>query len=276
MTLSGTQIDASARVDARAEIGNDVSIGPFCVVGPDVVIGDGCRLVANVHVTGHTRIGPRTVVSPFASLGTPPQSLRYKGEPTRLVIGSDCDIREGVTMNIGTEFGGGVTTVGNRCFFMVNSHVAHDCAVGNEVIFANNAVIAGHVTVGDFVVFGGQAAVLQFIRVGEGAMVAGLTGVRADIIPWGLVEGRIGELAGLNVVGMRRRGFNKDGIHRLRRAFQAAFFGAGTFRERLETVAADHGGDPAVARMLEFIRSAKRPVTMAGDRAGPAEEAEDE
>jgi UDP-N-acetylglucosamine acyltransferase len=271
MTLSGTQIDASARVDARAEIGNDVSIGPFCVVGPDVVIGDGCRLIAHVHVTGHTRVGPRTVIYPFASLGTPPQSLRHKGEPTRLLVGSDCDIREGVTMNTGTEFGGGVTTVGDRCFFMVGSHVAHDCTVGTEVIFANNAVLGGHVTVGDFTVFGGQAAVRQFVRIGEGAMVVGLSGVRADVIPWGMVQGPLAELVGLNVVGMRRRGFGKDGIHRLRRAYQAAFFGAGTFRERLEAIAADHGAEPSVARMLEFIRSGTRPLTMASDRNGGAE-----
>jgi UDP-N-acetylglucosamine acyltransferase len=272
MTLSGTQIDSSARVDARAEIGRDVTIGPYCVIGPDVVIGDGCRLAAHVHITGHTTVGARTVVYPFASLGTPPQSVRYNGGPTRLLVGSDCDIREYVSMNTGTEFGGGVTTVGDRCFFMVGSHVAHDCTVGNEVTFANNAVLGGHVTVGDFTVFGGQAAVRQFVRIGEGAMVVGLSGVRADVIPWGMVQGPLAELVGLNVVGMRRRGFSKDDIHRLRRAYRAVFFGAGTFRERLDAIAIAPGGDLLVARLLEFIRSGKRPLTMARERVGASEE----
>ena len=199
-------IDPTARVEPGAVIGQDVSIGPYCVIGPNVAIGDGCRLVAHVHVTGHTTIGARTVIYPFASLGTPPQSVKYRGGPTRLVIGADCDIRESVTMNTGTEDDGGVTEVGDRCFLMVGSHVGHDCQVGNDVTFANNVVLGGHVTVGDYVVFGGQAAVRQFVRIGEGAMVVGMSGVRADVIPFGLVQGPLADLIGLNVVGMRRRG----------------------------------------------------------------------
>ena len=144
-------IDPTARIEPGAVIGQDVSIGPYCVIGPNVVIGDGCKLVAHVHVAGHTTIGPRTVIYPFASLGTPPQSVKYRGGPTRLVIGAECDIRENVTMNTGTEEVGGVTEVGDRCFLMVGSHVGHDCQVGNDVIFANNVVLGGHVTIGDFV-----------------------------------------------------------------------------------------------------------------------------
>ena len=202
-------IDPTARIEPGAAIGQNASIGPYCVVGPHAVIGDGCRLVAHVHVAGHTTIGPRTVLYPFASLGSPPQSVKYRGGPTRLVVGADCDIREGVTMNTGTEDGGGVTEVGDRCFLMVGSHVGHDCMVGNDVTFANNVVLGGHVTIGDFVVFGGQAAVRQFVRIGEGAMIVGLSGVRADVIPFGLVQGPLANLMGLNVVGMRRRGFTQ-------------------------------------------------------------------
>ena len=154
-------IDPTARIESGAAIGQDVTIGPFCVIGPHVAIGDGCRLGAHVHVAGHTTIGPRTAIHPFASLGTPPQSVKYRGGPTRLVIGADCDIREGVTVNIGTEDDLGVTEVGDRCFLMAGSHVGHDCKVGSDVILANNVVLGGHVSVGDFVVFGGQAAVRQ-------------------------------------------------------------------------------------------------------------------
>jgi UDP-N-acetylglucosamine acyltransferase len=256
-------IDPTARIEPGAVIGKDVSIGPYCVIGPHVMIGDGCRLIAQVHVGGHTTIGPRTTLYPFASLGTPPQSVKYRGGPTRLVVGADCDIRECVTINTGTEDDRGVTEVGDRCWLMVGSHVGHDCKVGSDVTFANNVVLGGHVTIGDFVVLGGQAAVRQFVRIGEGAMVVGLSGVRADVIPFGLVQGPLADLIGLNVVGMRRRGSSKADIHRLRQAYEAMFFGGGTFRQRLEEVAAQNGGDPLVAKVIAFIRSGTRPLTMA-------------
>jgi UDP-N-acetylglucosamine acyltransferase len=266
-------IDPTARIDPGAVIGQNVSIGPYCVIGPRVKIGDGCRLLAHVHVAGHTMIGPRTVLYPFVSLGTPPQSVKYRGGPTRLVIGADCDIREGVTVNTGTEDDRGVTEVGDRCWLMVGSHIGHDCQVGNDVMFANNVVLGGHVTIGDFAVFGGQAAVRQFVRIGEGAMVVGLSGVRADVIPFGLVQGPLANLIGLNVVGMRRRGSTKADIHRLRQAYEAMFFGAGTFRERLDHVAAQWGADPLVAKVIAFIRAGQRPLTMAIRRASAGEEA---
>jgi UDP-N-acetylglucosamine acyltransferase len=246
-------IDPTARIEPGAVIGQDVSIGPYCVIGPHVKIGDGCRLLAHVHVAGHTTIGPRTVLYPFASLGTPPQSVKYRGGPTRLVIGADCDIREGVTVNTGTEDDRGVTEVGDRCWLMVGSHVGHDCKVGSDVIFANNVVLGGHVTIGDFAVFG-------------------LSGVRADVIPFGLVQGPLADLIGLNVVGMRRRGSSKADILRLREAYEAMFFGAGTFRERLDQVAAQSGGDPLVAKVIAFIRAGSRPLTMAIRRASVDEE----
>ncbi len=265
-------IDPTARVAPGAVIGEGVSIGPYCVVGPHVALGDGCRLVAHAHVAGHTSIGPRTTLYPFASLGTPPQSVKYRGGPTRLVVGADCDIREGVTMNTGTEEDRGVTEVGDRCWLMVGSHVGHDCKVGSDVIFANNVVLGGHVTIGDFAVFGGQAAVRQFVRIGEGAMVVGLSGVRADVIPFGLVQGPLADLIGLNVVGMRRRGCSKTDIHRLRQAYEAMFFGPGTFRERLGLVAAQSGDHPLVAKVIAFIRSGTRPLTMAIRRGSVDEE----
>jgi UDP-N-acetylglucosamine acyltransferase len=271
--MSATMIDASARIEAGATIGCDVSIGPYCGIGPHVTVGDGCRLLAHVNLTGHTTIGPRTVIYPFASLGSPPQSFSYRGGPTKLVVGADCDIREGVTMNTGTEDDRGVTEVGDHCFFMVGSHVGHDCKVGNNVVFANNAMLGGHVTIGNYVVFGGGVAVRQFVRIGDGAMIVGLSGVRADVIPWGMVQGPLANLVGLNVVGMRRRGLAKADIHRVRAAYQALFFGAGEFRTRLERVAAEHGADAQVAKMIDFIRAGKRPLTMAVKRAEADEDA---
>ena len=203
---------------------------------------------------------------------SPPQSVKYRGGPTRLLVGADCDIRENVTMNTGTEDGGGVTEVGDRCFLMVGSHVGHDCKVGNDVTFANNVVLGGHVAIGDNVVFGGQAAVRQFVRIGEGAMIVGLSGVRADVIPFGLVQGPLANLMGLNVVGMRRRGFSRTDIHLLRRAYEAMFFGAGTFRERLDQVAAQSSSIPLVAKVIAFIRAGSRPLTMAIRRGSADEE----
>ena len=267
------KIDPTARIEPGAVIGQNASIGPYCVIGAHVEIGDGCKLLAHVHIAGHTTIGPRTVIYPFASLGTPPQSVKYRGGPTQLVIGADCEIREGVTVNTGTEDDRGVTEIGDRCWLMVGSHIGHDCKVGNDVLFANNVVLGGHVTVGDFTVFGGQAAVRQFVRVGEGAMVVGLSGVRADVIPFGLVQGPLADLIGLNVVGIRRRGSSKAEIHRLRQAYEAMFFGAGTFRERLDLVAAQSGDDPLVAKVIAFIRAGSRPLTMAIRRASVDEEA---
>lgn len=264
--MADSQIDPSAHVASGAVIGAGVQIGPFCTVGPNVKLADGVRLVSHVNVTGHTTIGARTVVYPFASLGTPPQSLGYKGEPTRLEVGEDNDIREHVTMNTGTAADRGVTTVGNNCFFMVGSHVAHDCIVGNKVIFANNVLLGGHSQIGDNVVFGGGVAVRQFVRIGEGAMIVGLSGVRADVIPFGMAHGPLADLVGLNVVGMRRRGLSKSDVHRVRTAYQDLFFGEGQFKARLEKVATDYAGDALVVRIVEFIRAGKRPLTMGAKR----------
>jgi UDP-N-acetylglucosamine acyltransferase len=270
-------IDPTARIAEGAVIGAEVTVGPYCIIGPNVVIGEGCRLVAHVHVTGHTSIGARTTVAPFASLGTPPQSVKYRGGPTRLEIGSDCDIREGVTINTGTEDGLGVTRIGDRCMLMVGSHVGHDCVVGSNVVFANNAVLGGHVVVGDHVFFGGQCAVHQFVRIGEGAMVSGLSGAASDVIPYGFVFGTpTGMLGGLNIVGLRRRGVARADMHRLRRAYRTLFFGEGQFAERVHAVARDYPDDPLVGKIVAFIRAGgSRSLMKAHPREGgtTAEEA---
>ena len=247
----------------------NVTIGPYCVVGPDVTLGEGCRLIAHVHVAGRTSIGPRTVIHPFASLGAPPQSMKYRGGATRLVVGADCDIRENVTISTGTEDDRGLTEVGDRCFLMACSHVAHDCVVGNDVVFANNAVVGGHVSVGDYTVFGGNAAVRQRVRIGEGALIVGLAGVRADVIPFGCVQGPIANLVGLNVVGLRRRGVAREDIRRLRQASRALFFGAGLFRERVERVAGEFADHPLVGRVVACFRAGgTQPLSLAVDRHG--------
>ena len=260
-------IDPTARIAPGAVVGSEVEIGPYCVIGPDVAIGDNCRLVAHVHVAGHTTIGAGTVIQPFASLGTPPQSVRYRGGPTRLTIGAGCDIREAVTMNIGTEDDRGVTSVGNNCFFMVGSHVGHDCAVGNNVTFANNAVLGGHVLVEDHVFLGGNSAVHQFVRIGESAMISGMCGIRGDVIPFGYCIGAIGRLAGLNVIGMRRRKLTRADLHDVRRAYNALFKTSGQFTERIESVAKEFAGVGLVTQIVDFLRAAgKRPILMARTR----------
>jgi UDP-N-acetylglucosamine acyltransferase len=274
MTSIAPQIDTTAQVDPRATMGKGVVIGPFCVVGPHVTLGERVRLVAHVHIVGHTTIGAGTRIAPFASLGGPPQSTRYRGGATALMIGSDCDIRENVTANIGTEDGGGVTTVGDRCMLMVGAHVGHDCTVGNDVIFANNAVLGGHVWIGDSTVLGGQAGVLQFCRIGEGAMVSGLTGVAADIIPFGLAIGQRGCLQGINVVGLRRRGAARDDIKLVWRAYRLLFHGLGAFDERRSAVERDFGSHPMVAKIVDFMHASRhRPLMMADRSDTPADPA---
>ncbi len=247
------KIDPTARVADGARLADDVVVGPFCIVGPDVTLAEGVRLHSHVNVQGATSIGARTQVFPFASLGTPPQSVHYKGEATALVIGADCLIREQATANIGTAGGSGTTRIGDGVMMMVGSHVGHDCVVGNHVIFANNAVLAGHVSVGDHTFLGGQCAVHQFTRIGAQCMISGLTGVREDVIPFGNVLGQAGKLVGLNVIGMKRRGYTKAQMHEARAVYRDLFFGEGTFDARLERVRAGSEGSPFATLVVAFI-----------------------
>jgi UDP-N-acetylglucosamine acyltransferase len=260
-------IHASACVEAGAQLGEGVVIGPFCHVGPDVVLGDGVRLISHVSVAGVTDIGARTRIFPFASIGHEPQDLKYRGEPVCLKIGEDCIIREGVTMNPGTAGGGSQTIVGSRCAFLANAHVAHDCRLGDDIILSNNVMLAGHCQIGDFAILSGGAAAHQFVRIGAHAFVGGLAGVENDVIPYGIALGNRASLAGLNIVGLKRRGFSRETIHDLRRAYRALFAPEGTLKERAEDVAAEFAAHPEVRRILDFLREGgERAICM--PRAG--------
>ena len=260
-------IHPTAVVAPGAAIAASAEIGPYCIIGSNVTIADGCRLAAHVNVDGHTQIGAGTVVAPFASLGGRPQSTSYRGEPTRLVIGSNCDIRESVTMNRGTAEGRGVTEVGNNGFFMAYSHVGHDCILGNNIIFANSATLGGHCEVGDFVFFGGLSAAHQFVRIGAQAMIAGCSGIRNDVIPYGLASGQFALLEGMNVVGMRRRGFTHTRLKLIREFYEELFHGVGQFAARLEKMRSSGSSDPAIVEILAFIDAGgKRPLTKANPR----------
>ncbi len=238
-----------ATVDATAEI------GPYCVIGASVTIGPRVKLHSHVAVAGVTSIGADTQVFPFASLGHPPQDLKYRGEPSRLEIGERNQIREHVTMNPGTEGGGMVTRVGNDCLFMMASHVAHDCVIGNNVILVNNATLAGHVVIGDFAIMGGLSAAHQFVRIGRHAMIGGMTGVETDIIPYATVTGNRAHLSGLNLVGLKRRGYDRDAIHGLRNAYRLLFAPEGTMAERLEEVGEQFKDQELVMEIVDFIRA---------------------
>jgi UDP-N-acetylglucosamine acyltransferase len=248
-------IHPTAIIEPGARLGNDVTIGPYSCIGADVELGDGVSIMAHVVVGGRTTIGPRTRIYPFASIGLPPQDLKYHGEASALRIGAENTIREHVTMNPGTEGGGMTTSVGDRCLFMVGAHVAHDCKVGNSVIMANNATLAGHVEIGDHAVLGGLSAVHQFVRIGQHAMIGGMSGVEHDVIPYGSVMGDRARLAGLNVVGLKRRNFSRDEIHALRTAYRMIFAAEGTMAERIEDAAAMFKDDPAVMDIVAFIRA---------------------
>lgn len=248
-------IHPTAVVDPAAELGEDVEIGPFCVVGAQVTLGAGVRLLSHVVVEGRTRVGDGTVIYPFASIGHRPQDLKYKGEPSELIVGRNNQIREHVTMNPGTEGGGMVTRVGDNGLFMMGAHVAHDCVLGDSVILANNATLAGHVVVGDFAFFGGLSAVHQFVRVGAHAMIGGMSGVENDVIPFGLVMGDRARLSGLNLVGLERRGFSKEQVRDLRAAYRMLFASEGTFADRVEEVERRYGETVLVADVLGFIRT---------------------
>ena len=247
-------VHPTAIIEDGAKVGSDVRIGPYCVVGSEVVLGDGVELLSHVVVAGRTTIGARTRIFPFASIGHQPQDLKYKGEPSTLAVGSDCLIREGVTMNPGTEGGGMQTVVGDRCAFLASSHVGHDCRVGDNVIFSNNVMIAGHVTVGDFVIIGGGAAVIQFARLGAHSFIGGMSALENDLIPYGMALGNRAHLSGLNIVGLQRRGFSRDDIHSLRRAYRALFADEGTLMERLDDVEEEFADHPIVKEIVAFIR----------------------
>ncbi len=253
-TLARTEVHPSAVIEPGAKVGAGAKVGPFSMVGGDVELGAGCELVSHVALAGHTRIGARTRIFPFASIGHQPQDLKFKGEASTLAIGADCMIREGVTMNPGTQGGGMETVIGDRCVFLANSHVGHDCRIGNDVILSHSAMLAGHCTLSDFAIVGGAAAVIQFTRVGAHSFVGGMSGLENDLIPYGMAIGNRAHLSGLNIIGLQRRGFSRADIHSLRRAYRLLFADEGTLAERIEDVAQEFKGNPIVHEILEFMR----------------------
>jgi UDP-N-acetylglucosamine acyltransferase len=248
-------IHATAIVASGAKLGEGVRIGPYCVVGSEVEMGDGVVLHSHVVVDGRTKIGARTQVFPFASLGHRPQDLKFHGEVSDLVIGADNMIREHVTMNPGTEGGGLLTKVGDKCLFMMSSHVAHDCIVGDRVILANNATLGGHVVVEDEAIIGGLSAVHQFVRIGRGAMIGGMSGIEHDVIPYGLAMGERATLHGLNVVGLKRRGYERGVIKDMNEAYDRLFRDEKTLAERVDALVKDYGDSPGVRDIVSFLQS---------------------
>ena len=245
-------IHATAIVQDGARIAEGCIIGPFCTVGDAVVLGPRVHLKSHVVVTGATEIGEDTVIFAFAVVGEIPQDMKYKGEKTRLVVGKRTCIREGATLNIGTDGGGGVTRVGDDCLIMGGVHVAHDVTIGNRVVIANQAGVAGHCIIGDDVVIGGLSGVHQFVRIGNGAIIGGLTRITHDVIPHGLVQGPRGSLDGLNLVGLKRRGVSRIDITALRAAYQALAQGEGAFVDRAQRVRDETESDH-VREMADFI-----------------------
>lgn len=248
-------IHPTAIIHKGAKLGNNVQVGPFCVVGEHVTLGDNVKLHSHVVVEGITSIGENTQIFPFASIGHVPQDLKFHGEKSRLEIGKNNMIREHVTMNPGTEGGGMLTKIGDNCLFMMAAHVAHDCIVGNHVIMANNATIAGHVQVGDFAIIGGLSAVHQFVRIGHHAMIGGMSGIENDVIPYGQANGERATLSGLNLVGLKRRGFGRDDIHALRNAYRILFSKEGTLAERVQDSAKMFKDNDAVMDVLAFMQA---------------------
>jgi len=252
-------IHPTAIVDKNAEIASDVDIGPYCIIEEGARIGAGCRLGSHVVIQGRTEIGNGCTVSPFASLGGPPQDIGYKYEPTRVIIGSNNTIKEYVTINRGTEKGGGITRVGDNNFIMAYAHIAHDCKVGNNIIMANGATLAGHVEVSDFVIFSGLCAVHQFCRVGKYAFISGLTGIPKDVPPFVIAAGDRAKLYGLNLVGLQRRNFSADELTKLKRAYRLIFRSALPLKTSLKIIREELDGEN-VAYLIEFIESSTRGI----------------
>ncbi len=264
-------IHPTAVVEDGAVVGADAQIGPFCHVGPRVTLGDGVRLHSHVSIAGITTLGPGCTVFPGAMLGGEGQIRGNDFADGRLEIGANCCLREMVSMNVGSRKGGGVTTVGARGYFMANSHVGHDCHVGDDVTFANSVALGGHGEIGDGVIFGGLSAVQQFCRVGKGAMVGGLTGVNRDVIPYAMAFGDHVELAGLNLIGLKRRGLPRDTINAMRATFRSVFYGSGgSLADRARAARAQFAGVAQVAEITDFILADSKQELCLARRRGDA------
>ena len=253
-------INKSSIIDPKAKISKSVKIGPYCFIGPGVILNDNVELISNVHIEGNTTIGNGTRIFPFASIGTQPQDLKFKGEKNSLEIGQNNQIREYVTINPGTEGGGSKTIIGNNCLFMISSHIAHDCKIGNNVIIANNVPLGGHVTIEDSVVIGGNSAVQQFTRIGRLAMIGGMTGVLKDVIPFGLSIGNRNYLQGLNLIGLRRQRYDNQKIMVLDKAYKE-IFSSKNLHENLSKINGEYKSNELVGEVIKFIeKDKKRPI----------------
>lgn len=248
------QIHPSAVIEDGATIGPGVRVGPFCVIGPEVTLCRDVEVKSHAVITGCSEIGDETVIFPFATIGEIPQDLKFSGEHSRLVVGKRNRIREHVTMNTGTEGGGGVTRIGDDGLFMAGAHVAHDAVIGNRVILVNNSAVAGHCEIGDDVIVGGLAGIHQWVRIGRGAIIGAVTMVTNDVIPYGLVQAPRGELDGLNLVGLKRRGVARKDITALRAAFQMLAQGEGAFMDRAARLGDETESD-YVREIVAFILS---------------------
>ena len=253
-------IHSTSIIDKKAKIAKNVKVGAYSVIGPQVEIAENVEIHSHVNIDGNTKIGAGTKIYPFASIGTDPQDLKFRGEKNGLIIGIGNTIREYVTINPGTEGGGSVTKVGDNCLFMISSHIAHDCVVGNNVVLANNVPLGGHVTVEDGVIIGGNSAVQQFTRIGRLAMVGGMTGVLKDVIPFGLSFGNRNYLKGLNLIGLRRKHYKNKEIIELGEAYKK-MFSTENLHENVSKINGEYKENSLVKEVTKFIlKDKKRPI----------------
>ena len=253
-------IHKTSIIDSKAKISSSAKIGPYTIIGPNVTIEEKVEIYSHVNITGYTKLGTGTKVFPFASIGTQPQDLKYKGEKNSLVIGKNNIVREYVTINPGTEDGGGMTKIGDNCLFMISSHIAHDCTIGNNVVIANNVPLGGHVIIEDGVIIGGNSAVQQFTRIGRLAMIGGMTGVLKDVIPFGLSFGNRNFLKGINIIGLKRKSYENKKIMQLNEAYEKIFLSK-NLHENLSKINGEYKDNELVQEVTNFIsKDKKRPI----------------
>ena len=255
-------IDKTSIIDSKAKLHKDVQVGPFCVIGPNVEIGENTVIQSHVSISGNVKIGKGNKIYPFASIGNDPQDLKYNGEKTLLKIGDNNKFREYVNINPGTKQGGSITKIGNNNLFMVYCHIAHDCNISNNIVLANNVQVGGHVNIQDNAIVGGSCAIHQFSRIGESAMIGGMTGVLSDVIPFGLSLGNRNNLAGLNLIGLRRAKISNENIKIMQQAYDE-IFKSENFRSNIDNLNSDIKKNEFVNKIINFLNSdKKRPISL--------------
>jgi UDP-N-acetylglucosamine acyltransferase len=254
-------IHPTAIVDPETEISSEVEIGPYSIIGKHVSIGSGTVIGSHVVIESDVTIGPDCRIFQYAAIGAPPQSLKYKGERTYIKIGRGSIIREFVTIHRGTEFGGGITEIGEECFLMAYTHIAHDCIIGRKVVMSNNATLGGHITIGEYATIGGLVAIHQFVKIGDHAFVGGKAAVVKDIPPFVIAAGDRAKLHGLNIVGLKRHGFSRKTLSELKKVYRIVFRIGITLNEAIERVTAEVEQLPEVINFIEFIKSSERGIT---------------